>query len=617
MIRRKSVRAGVLALCLIAVAAFCLPVYAEEGEWAEDWQDDYYWEDDYWEEDYWEEDYQEDDYQEDDYQEEDETEAIPESYDYKIESNDIKNWPQGPKIEAASAIVMDLDSNAILYSKQATEKQYPASITKIMTTLLLLENCDDLDQEITFSDVVYDIEPDSTHLSISEGETMTLRDCAYGIMLASANDIANGVAEYIAGSVSAFADMMNEKAEELGCVNTHFSNPHGLYSDDHYTCAYDMALIAQAAFENETFREITGTAEYTIPETNKYEEERFLSNHHQMLHTSSEFYEDWCLGGKNGYTSQCLNTLVTYAEKDGMTLVSVVLRVNGSDKAYAESIELLDYGFENFYAENYEKKETSRTFYDIIGFGYFGKAAAYLSPVWNIEPIKEISGHITLPDSVSEEEMTFTVEEEGESIRNIFYEYNGQPVGAASGEFNTFIMPVQLSFEKEPEFTVTEETTAETEVQIEGLDEVLTQTVHFLDEGYRFVTDFAENHFFIVLVGGAILLIILVILIIVLIFRCTADARIRRRRKLEEKERLKREEEIEQMTTAEIEAELRAAMDQEEQRKEQEKRASEEAERAAREAEEMEEKAHETERLLDELEQERQARASKDEGINN
>ena len=139
-------------------------------------------------------------------QEEETEEAIPESYYYPIESNEIKNWPQGPAIEAASATVLDMDSGTFLYSKNAEEKQYPASITKIMTTLLLVENCD-LDDEITFSDIVYDLEEGSSHLGIQPGEKMKLRDAAYGIMLASANDISNGVAEYIGGSISGFADL--------------------------------------------------------------------------------------------------------------------------------------------------------------------------------------------------------------------------------------------------------------------------------------------------------------------------------------------------------------------------------------------------------------------------
>ncbi|MCD7737199.1 MAG: D-alanyl-D-alanine carboxypeptidase, partial [Lachnospiraceae bacterium] len=532
-----------------------------------------------------------------------------ESYYYTIESNEIEGWPQGPQIEAASAVVMDIDTGVILYSKQATEKQYPASITKIMTTLLLIENCD-LDDTITFSEIVYDIEEGSTHLGIQPGEEMTLRDCAYGIMLASANDIANGVAEYIAGSVSAFADMMNEKAEELGCVNTHFSNPHGLYSDDHYTCAYDMALIAQAAHQNETFREIVGTTEYIIPETNLSGEDRSFLNHQKMLQTDSEYYQEWCTGGKTGYTSQCLNTLVTYGSKDGMDLVSVIMRVNGAGKAYAESTEIMEYGFENFSTKNYENISSKSTFYDIINLDYVGTAARFLSPVWMRVPFENCSVHITLPNDAKSEDITCTVVEESGSTKTLAYEYNGQSIGSATGKLNTLFVPVQSKYSLGSGVSAAAEASAEESIQIEGLDDVLEQATGLIDKGYRIITDYTENHIMTVMAGGAVLLIILVILLIVLIFRATADARIRRRRRLEEEERRKREEEIERMTTAEIEAELREVMEQERLRKEQEELAAAEAERAAREAEEMEWKAHETERLIDELERERQERIS-------
>ncbi|MCD7955214.1 MAG: serine hydrolase [Lachnospiraceae bacterium] len=533
---------------------------------------------------------------------------VPESWYYTIESNEIEGWPEGPAIEAASAIVMDIDTGTILYSKQATEKQYPASITKIMTTLLLIENCD-LDDTITFSEIVYDIEEGSTHLGIQPGEEMTLRDCAYGIMLASANDIANGVAEYIAGSVSAFADMMNEKAEELGCVNTHFSNPHGLYSDDHYTCAYDMALIAQAAYQNETFREIVGTKEYIIPETNLSGEERSFLNHHKMLQSDSEYYQSWCTGGKTGYTSQCLNTLVTYGSKDGMNLVSVILRVNGSGKAYAESTEILEYGFENFYTKNYENISSKSTFYDIMGLDYVGTASKFVSSVWKRVPFENCSVHITLPNGTSNEDLTVTVTEAYGSTRFFSYEYNGQPVGTAAGKFNTVLVPIRTQYSVGTNVAAAAGSSEEN-ILIEGLDDVLDQAKFILGEGYQYFRAYAADHLIIVAAVGAVILIILIVLIVVLIFRATADARIRRRRRLEEEERRKREEEIENMTAAEIEAELRAVMEQERIRKEQEELAAADAQRVAKEAEEMEWKARETERLIDELEQERQERIS-------
>ena len=540
---------------------------------------------------------------------EEETEdPIPESYYYAIESNETAGWPQGPAIESASATVMDMDTGVFLYSKNATAKMYPASTTKIMTTLLLIENCD-LDDEITFSEIVYDLEEGSSHLGIQPGEKMTLRDAAYGIMLASANDISNGVAEYMGGSLSGFADMMNVKADELGCVNTHFANPHGLYQEDHYTCAYDMALIAKAAYDNPTFREIVTTKEYTIPETNLTEEERSFLNHHKMMHSDEEYYRDWCTGGKTGFTSECLNTLVTYAEKDGKRFVSVVFRVNGADKAYIESTQILEYGFNNFYTEKFETSGSKENFYDIIGLGYLGTPSKFQSADMKRSPVKECSGSITLPKDASKKNLTYNIEEKENKNKKYFsYQYNGYYVGSASGEFCGVSLPVQkpLQGKAEADPVITE--TVTNNIQIESLDEVLTQTTKIFTSGYQMFTEYAENHFMTVFIGGIIALIVLIVFIVVLIFRCTSESRIKRRRKQEEEERRKREEEIERMTTAEIEAELRAVMEQERLRKEQEQRAKAEAERAAEEARIMEEKAHETERLIDELEKERQER---------
>ena len=199
--------------------------------------------------------------------------AMPESYEWEIQSNNIAGWPQGPKIIAETGIVMDLDTGEILYAKGIDEKRAPASITKIMTAMLAIEKVP-LDTEITFTDEVNNIEPGSTHIGIKPGETLSMEESLYGILLGSANEVSSGVAEYIGGTVQAFVDMMNQRAQDLGCKNTHFVNANGLYADDHYTTARDMALIAQAAFQNETFRNIVKTQYYIIPPTNITAEER-------------------------------------------------------------------------------------------------------------------------------------------------------------------------------------------------------------------------------------------------------------------------------------------------------------------------------------------------------
>lgn len=254
-------------------------------------------------------------------------------------------WPDGPRVNAVSAILMEADTGAVLYEKNTHEQHYPASITKIMTTMLALENCS-LQDTVTFSyDSVHKIE--GTHIGMKEGEQITLEQCLYAIMLGSANEVSYAVAEHVGGTLENFVAMMNEKAAALGCTETHFSNPHGLPDETHLTSAHDMALIAQAAYQNETFRAITKTVTYTIPTTNKTDETRPISNHHKML-KRGEFKYEGCTGGKTGYTNIARNTLVTYAEKNGLTLICVIMKDDVSKDQYIDTATLLDYGFNNF-----------------------------------------------------------------------------------------------------------------------------------------------------------------------------------------------------------------------------------------------------------------------------
>ena len=271
--------------------------------------------------------------------------AKPESYEWEIQSNKIPGWPQGPKVVAETAILMDIDSGSILYAKGIDEKRAPASTTKIMTAMLAIEQVP-FDTQITFTDEVNNIEADSTHIGIKPGETLTMKDSAYAILLASANEVSSGVAEYIGGTVQAFVDSMNQRAKDLGCENTHFVNANGLYHGDHYTTARDLAMISCAAFQNETFREIIKTPYYIVPTTNITNETRWLNNHHKMVLPDKPEYYEGCLGGKTGYTEKAGNTLVTYAERDGMRLVCVVLA--DINEHYNDTKALFDYGFQNF-----------------------------------------------------------------------------------------------------------------------------------------------------------------------------------------------------------------------------------------------------------------------------
>lgn len=268
----------------------------------------------------------------------------PAAYYEAVQTDTLANWPQGPAIYAESGILVDLDTQEILYSKNIDKQLYPASITKIMTTLVAIESSSP-EEPVTFSQHALDsIEWDSSNIGCRLNETLTMEQCWYAMMLNSANEVCCGVAEHISGSIEAFVEKMNQKAAELGCTNTHFSNPNGLPDETHYTTAHDMALIANAAYQNETFRQIFSTRQYEIPPTPQYTETRYLYNHHKMMQPDTEYYYEGCLGGKTGYTETALNTLVTIASRNGKNLLCVTMRTQGR-QVYTDTASLFDYGF--------------------------------------------------------------------------------------------------------------------------------------------------------------------------------------------------------------------------------------------------------------------------------
>ena len=273
--------------------------------------------------------------------------------------------PNAPEIVANNCIVMDVKTGTILYAKNAYDRCYPASITKVMTCLVALENTD-LNSTVTFSnDAIWGIERDSNHIALDVGEQITAEECLYGILLQSANEAAWGMAEHVAGSLEAFADMMNAKAKELGCLNTHFVNANGLHDDYHYTTCYDMALITKAAMENPIFREIDATTYYQIPPTNLKDEPRDLWHQLRLILPSSPYYYEYCEGGKTGYTDQAHNTLTSFAKKNGMELICVMMNCYGAKNCYLDSAALYEYYFNNYtYAtplESYNPNVTDKS----------------------------------------------------------------------------------------------------------------------------------------------------------------------------------------------------------------------------------------------------------------
>ncbi len=260
--------------------------------------------------------------------------------------------PEPPEITAASAIVMDASTGQIIYEKNAHVKQYPASITKIMTAYLALERCNPADTIVMSDDAVWGIPRDSSHIALDVDERITVEDAIYGMLLVSANEAALALAEKAGGSISAFVDLMNQTATELGCENTHFVNPNGLHDDNHYTSAYDMALITKQALTNDSFRQITATVHHEIPPTNKNDESRILWQNNKLLIEESDFYYPAAEGGKTGFTDEAQNTLVTWAKEGDIELICVLLKNTSGAANYEDSIALYNYVFENFTYQN-------------------------------------------------------------------------------------------------------------------------------------------------------------------------------------------------------------------------------------------------------------------------
>lgn len=343
-----------------------------------------------------------------------------------VSVNAAEYWPEGLSTNSPSAIVMEMSTGTILYEKNSTEKLYPASITKIMTVMIALENCS-LDEMVTFSDAAID-NTEGSGIARDYGEEMTMEDCLYAIMLASANECAYAVAEHVGGDIDTFVEMMNAKAAELGCVNTHFANPHGLHDDNHYTCSYDMALIGKAAYQNETFRIITGTKARMIPPTNKHSEETPLQNHNKLLHRyqSGNYVYEYCTGGKTGYTTHSNSTLVTFAEKDGMALVSVVMNTD-SVSEWTDSIAMFNYGFDNFHMINVAENETGYAVTEEEGLGGLSGNSPFV--------VLDKSASIVLPKTAefSEAKSKITYNNEvSEVAGTISYTYADRVVGTAN-----------------------------------------------------------------------------------------------------------------------------------------------------------------------------------------
>lgn len=347
-----------------------------------------------------------------------------------IETNAIPNWPDGPVVTADSAILMDADTGAILYAKNIHAAQYPASTTKILTCLIATEKCA-MDERVSFShEAVFDTPRDSNHIAMDVGYELSMEDALNAILIRSANEVSFAVAEHITGTTwQDFAAIMNARAAELGCVDSNFVNPNGLPDDNHYTSAYDLAMIGRAFFANELLSKISSTKRLHILPGENQPKEVLENNGNELLEGKKYAYE-YLVGSKTGFTNAARSCLVSCAEKDGMKLICVVLR-DEPPYQYEDTVALFDYGFSNFDKINISQNETK---YNIDNSNFFYSNNDIFG---NSKPILSLNTKdcIILPKTASfgdvKSSLSYDTQEENE-VAVITYTYQEQYIGSVS-----------------------------------------------------------------------------------------------------------------------------------------------------------------------------------------
>lgn len=280
-------------------------------------------------------------------------------------------------------IVMEASTGKIIYEKGAHDIVPPASTTKIMTAILALEHCALTDTATVSREAIFSVPVGYSHAYLVEGEVLTIDQLLHILLIPSANDAANVLAEHIAGSVSSFATMMNTKALELGCLNTHFVNPNGIHASNHTTTAYDLALMGRYAMQNETFRSIVSTTQYTLPATNKYAEaNRFFKNTNELIRPDDRdrvdnYYYPYTTGIKTGYTNPAKDCIVASAKKDEIEYIVVILGAdrteNGLSGRYLDCKNLFDYAFSNYKLQDIQEENSVLKQVSISNTGIFSK----------------------------------------------------------------------------------------------------------------------------------------------------------------------------------------------------------------------------------------------------
>ncbi len=371
-----------------------------------------------------------------------------------IQSNEIENWPVGPAVSAECAILMDANTGVILYAKNIHKKSFPASTTKILTCLLAIEN-GNLDDVVTFShDAVFSVPVGGSNMGMDQGESITLEQCLYGILVGSANEVSNAVGEYVSGTIEDFVSLMNERAAELGCTDSHFMNANGLHDDNHYTSAYDLAVISSQFFQNEMLCKIGNTPRYHFEPTSTQPDDFYLKNKHKLV--TGEIPYDGILGGKTGYTDEAMQTLVSCAERNGMKLICIVFK-EGSPNQFTDTVELFDYGFNNFQVMNISENEDKYQM-EVSGFLQTGNDIFGSSkPILSIDT----DSYVIIPNTITFDDLDSVIDYSSSNenrIAQIKYSYHDTYVGSAylnlatdtasTYNFDTNIETTDVSVEK-------------------------------------------------------------------------------------------------------------------------------------------------------------------------
>ena len=349
-----------------------------------------------------------------------------------IESNQIENWPPGPAIGAAAAILIEANTGVILYAKNIHEPQFPASTTKIMTCLLAIENAN-LNDIVTFSSTaVNSISWDSSKIGIKAGQSLTMEQALYASMVHSANDVTNGIAEFIAGDLESFAQMMTKRAEELGAQNTNFTNSHGLFEEQHFSTAYDLAKISIAYFRNEMLAKIGNTLRYHIPPSDLQPEDIYMRNRHRLI--NGDIPVDYkIIGGKTGFVNMARQTLITAAEKDGMRLICVILRQESPDQ-FHDTVTLFDYGFSNFQIVNVANNESRYSIDNASFFQTGNDIFGDSSPLLALNP----NDYLVMPRTTDFRSLAANITyhtNRSSAVAEIIYTYNNAYLGTATIDF--------------------------------------------------------------------------------------------------------------------------------------------------------------------------------------